>query len=211
MNRYWKPIRARGEGIKRVGSGASLASGATTIPIASASSYYTGGQPVFVMDENGDNLSWCGKIQTVNTSNIIVAYPTNATYTTHYIVVPSKYVEFNCDYYEQAADIDTGVVNFESNASEIYRTQVKGDKEILTCAWAGMDDATWLAWRLFLQDAAGLNWGLNDVIFARHNPQFDALNVTRIRVLNESYSYKTVKTGLKSLSMRFIEISGIYL
>ena len=210
MGIFYKPILARGEAVRRAGSGGSLASGATTIPITNANSYFTTGQPVFVMDDDNDHVSWCGKVQSASSANIVVAYPVTSTYTAHNAVVPSKYVYFNCDYVSQEADIQTGVVNFESNASEIFRTQIKGEKEIMTINWAGLDDATWLAWRLFLQDANGLNWGINDIMLAFHNPQFDVINVTQIRVLNERFPFKTVKTGLKSLSLRFIALATIY-
>lgn len=200
---FKKPILARGEGVKRVGSGASLPAGTTVIPVANASTYFAQGDPIFLTDDVGGNVGWQGLCYWVTDVAVYVRYPSALYSGTHYVIKPAYSCVLAPDYSEVAPELRDGVENFETNGTEIYRTKTQDTKEIITHVFKSVTAAQWVLFQAFYGAAGGANESLNDVIYSYWDAASGAQNTDRVRLLGIGKGPTVDRGGLIGFELSF--------
>lgn len=165
---YFKPIVARGAAEKRPGTAGSLAAGSTDIPVDSATSYFSVGDPIFVTDSNEENISFCGLANAVDADSVTVNLPTRIEYSTgtpaYYVITPSDFVIFGSDYRRMEKVRNLGVRNFSASGGVLYRTQTGDATVIFRFVFMDQEMSSWKDVEDFIVDV--LFNGLNDFTMA---------------------------------------------
>ena len=205
---YFNPILAQGEGVKRSGSGGSLASGSTDIPVASASTYFSQNDPIFVTDGSGGNVSYCGLAVSVDADSVTVTLPTRVNYTSHYVIKPTAWVILECDYKAMEIDRDLGVENFEASGGVIYRTQVKDATKRWLISWQDLEMSSWGDVRDFIETT--LNYGLEDFTAAFWDDVEQAQVVVCVRLAQRGWRLQTKDSQCGDLELELFYVDSNY-
>lgn len=209
---YFKPILAKGEGEKRPGSAGSLAAGSTDIPVDSASSYFSVGDPIFVTDTDLKNVSYCGKALSVDSDSVTVSLPTHVAYTTgtpvYYVITPSDFVILDADYIAHNMVEDLGVVNFTSSGGTLYRTKVRDGLRRYGIRWQDIELANRREIEDFIKDV--LNYGLNDFTFVFWDQTIPGQRVMRARLFQGEVEFATKRTLMADDSLEIIYVGDEY-
>jgi hypothetical protein len=205
---YFKPIIAQGEGVKRIGSGGSLGIGSVDIPVATASSYFTQGDPIFVTDGSLGNVSYCGQASSVDADSVTVPLPTRVAYGAHYVIKPAAWVILECDYSAMEIERGLGVENLRASSGKIYRTQTGDPQKIWRIVWEDLGMTSWAAVRTFIEST--LNYGLEDFTAAFWDDVEAAQVVACVRLVQEGLPFRTREDQGGALELEMAYVSGSY-
>lgn len=209
---YFKPVLAKGEGEKRPGSAGSLSEGSKDIPVASASSYFSVDDLIFVTNTDLENISYCGKATAVDSDSVTVCLPTRIGYTTgtpaYYVITPSDFVVLDADYIAHNMNEDLGVSNFQSSGGIIYRTKVRDGVRRYEIRWENIELANRKEVEDFIKNV--LNYGLNDFTFVFWDQSIPDQRVMRARLVQNTVDFETKRTLLADNSLAVVYVGDEY-
>jgi len=204
---YFKPIVAKGEGIKREAGTPGMGAGATSIPVTNANTYFTAGDPIFLQDAT--QMIYCGRAQSVSSSAVTLALPTWSTMgNPYYVIKPQHYCIFRCDYKTYEDELDFGIENFHAAGGKVYRTQVKGAQGVYTLTFDNIDSANWIEWHIMLGEGGATRLGLETFTIAFWNYEVQAPICQKIMMLNTGEYVRSRAAQVMSLPLKFMFVEG---